>query len=155
MAATTGFIAGAFARLSVIERLQKGELSRAAARIMLEAAQRNHPTKTGKTAKRLRVHATSMPFGLRLELRGSLLSRFLITGTRPHMIGKYSEGLLHWTGGKYGPGDHFARVVHHPGTKKRDWRSRAVHAARPQIIALGLSESRYLIHDLAKEMKAG
>lgn len=42
---------------------------------------------------------------------------FVENDTRPHVIEPRGQGYpLHWTGGRYGPGDHYAFVVHHPGT---------------------------------------
>lgn len=136
----------------ILGLVQSGAMSHDASAILLGAAQRNHPRKTGESANAMHVSATPNEVGgFRLELRGRLLSAMLIAGTKPHVI-EVRGNVLHWTGGKYGPGDHFAARVHHPGTRKNDWRPKAVFAARPEIIALGMKQSRYLIGAIKKEM---
>jgi hypothetical protein len=53
-----------------------------------------------------RKTATGIPLNKLLEFGWN---EFDITSSYPN------GPMLHWTGGKYGPGDHFAYAVHHPG----------------------------------------
>jgi len=48
-----------------------------------------------------------------LTVTGISINKLLEFGWREHDITFNPIG--HWTGGKYGPGDHFAALVHHPG----------------------------------------
>ncbi len=46
---------------------------------------------------------------------------FVKDGTEPHIIAAKNASVLRWEGGSYGPGAHFAKYVHHPGTKPNDF----------------------------------
>lgn len=71
--------------------------------------------------------------GLRLEFRSdaSYVS-FVLKGTKAHVIRPRSAKVLYW---QDGGGGHFARMVHHPGTKANPFVSRAVDPLRPLIAA--------------------
>lgn len=144
-------IAGAMGALRGVADLVRVETVRVEAeRILLDAARRNHPKKTGATAEQLRVQSTVRGLALRLELRGGMVSRYLITGTRAHDIEPVRARVLRW---EDSGGVHFARRVHHPGTRPNLFqRSRVVYTARPEIMALGLRWSRRVVQDLKTEI---
>lgn len=56
--------------------------------------------------------------------------RYVIDGTAPHLIEPRAARYLHWSG--IG-GDHFAKVVHHPGTHANDYPERALMPLQPLI----------------------
>ncbi len=58
---------------------------------------------------------------------------FVLGGTAPHIIRPSAALALHWhdTGG-----EHFARIVHHPGTKPNDYVSRAWSAVEENAMLL-------------------
>lgn len=60
---------------------------------------------------------------------------YVLFPTRPHRIPLAGNAHLHWTGGKFGPGDHFAAHVNHPGTKGNPVHERALAAEQPDITA--------------------
>jgi len=49
----------------------------------------------------------------RKTANGIPLNKLLEYGWQPNE--HYGNPWMHWTGGKYGPGDHFAQHTHHPG----------------------------------------
>lgn len=63
------------------------------------------------------------PYDWAVELPGNP-ARFLIEGTRPHIIRGNPLAFLGRGGGLV-----FARIVHHPGTKPNDFAERAARAA--------------------------
>lgn len=80
------------------------------------------PKKTGKTARATRAVMRG-PYEGAVEIPGEP-GRFLIEGTRPHVI---RGNPLRFMG--RGGGVVFATIVHHPGTKPNDFAERAARAA--------------------------
>jgi hypothetical protein len=57
-------------------------------------------------------------------------AKFVEYPTAPHEIVPKGPGYpLHWVGGKYGPGDHYAYKVQHPGTSAVKYMQAASYAA--------------------------
>lgn len=54
----------------------------------------------------------------------------VVKGSRPHIIEAHAALALHWTDSR---GEHFARSVHHPGTKPNDFMRKAVMPLVPML----------------------
>lgn len=78
---------------------------------------RSETTNTGRSVKLL--FTASVPY-----------AGFVLEGTRPHEIRPRRAQALHW---KDGSGDHFARVVNHPGTAANRFPEKAITPLLPQI----------------------
>lgn len=122
-----------------------------AAPLLLRSARSAVPVKTGKTRDSMAVQTQRVGDRVRLVLNYSLIGKFLITGTRPHLILPVRARVLHffWAG----HGETFARVVHHPGTKPNDWRVPMRRALRPLLVQSGMGEVKTYVRNLAREMK--
>ncbi|NWJ46473.1 MAG: hypothetical protein HXX08_11390 [Chloroflexi bacterium] len=57
-------------------------------------------------------------------------TRFVIEGTRPHIIRAVNGRVLHWQSGGE---DRFAAYVHHPGTKPNDFVERGLRKIEPLV----------------------
>lgn len=123
-----------------------------AASLLLAAARQAAPYKTGQHVRNtLKVRMSHALGGIRLELYGSRIAKWTITGTRPHIITAKGGGVLSFYWPKIG-GQAFFRSVHHPGTKPNDWRRRTLTLVRPEMRSLGLQIVRQARTNLAKEM---
>ena len=65
------------------------------------------------------------------DLQRARHAKFVIFGTKPHLIKPKKKKALRWAGGGQ---FHFAKVVHHPGNKPDNWLQRA-SALAPQLFA--------------------
>jgi len=70
------------------------------------------------------------------DLQRAPHAKFVIFGTRPHLIKPKNKKSLRWaSGGAF----HFAKVVHHPGNRPDKWLDRAA-ALAPQIFAAAVQK---------------
>ncbi len=101
------------------------------------------------------IQVEQKPLGVTVKMTGGAF--YVETGSVPHLItvSSHASGTniapsspfgtlpraLHWVGGTFGAGDHFAITVHHPGYKGDDFLGRAMHASEldTQIGRLGYS----------------
>jgi hypothetical protein len=103
-----------------------------------ERIRREAPVGKGPEAGRL---ADSTRFTRRASVGDVLMeftsdipyAKFVIHGTRPHLIRPRAARVLHWEAP--GGGDVFARSARHPGTKANDYPMRAYHSMRAEIIS--------------------
>lgn len=85
--------------------------------------------KTGALNSSIFKQRTANGWDIGHDLRRAPHAVFVMFGTKPHLIKPKTKKTLRWaSGGKF----HFAKVVHHPGTKPDDWLKRAA-AMAPQI----------------------
>jgi hypothetical protein len=61
---------------------------------------------------------------------GTPYARYVVDGTPPHLIQPRSARALHW---RANGASHFARVVHHPGTRPNPYARRAIEPMLPLI----------------------
>lgn len=74
--------------------------------------------KTGAASVTM-TYATGVPY-----------ARYVVDGTVPHLIEPRAAKALHWVDRS---GDHFARLVHHPGTRPNPFARRAMEMMLPFI----------------------
>jgi hypothetical protein len=109
--------------------------------IVLAALQRNAPVSKGPGSGRrgggirlrdsfhARRHVT--PAGVGIEVTSSAPhARYVMGGTRAHVIGPHNARALYWVDSG---GGHFARLVHHPGTRANPFAARALRPLEPLL----------------------
>lgn len=115
--------------------------------VILSVLKAHAPVGKGPKAGEFRdsIHArrSFVGVGARLEfVSGAHHARFVIEGTRPHEIRPRRARALYWVDGG---GGHFARLVHHPGTKPNPFVRRAVRPMEPAIRAAATAATiRYM-----------
>ncbi len=87
--------------------------------------------KTGFINASIFQRSVSGGFEIGHDLQHAPHAKFVLFGTKPHLIKPKKKKILRWAGGG---AFHFAKVVHHPGNKPDDWIKRAA-AIAPQIFA--------------------
>ena len=99
----------------------------------LEALRQEAPKRTGAFAKSIiaKQYASAAKRSVRVEFYGAHpLARFIIEGTRAHIIEPRRARALRWeTNGEV----HFARRVHHPGTKPNPFQVRALERIKDRL----------------------
>jgi hypothetical protein len=95
------------------------------ARMLREDIQRRMPKDTGRTAARTK-EVQRGPYAWAVEIP-AVPGRFLIEGTRPHVIYPRNRSALRFRGA--GGGWVFARMVRHPGTKPHPFAHEAARRA--------------------------
>jgi hypothetical protein len=122
--------------------------------MFLLAAKRAIPKSKGQgphTADRLTVvRRVTQRNRIELEIKGPLVAKFLITGTRPHPITPHLPPMaLHfeWDGRWV-----FRRKVFHPGTSPNDWRHEAVALTRPALATMGYEGAHFWLRMLQRSM---
>lgn len=123
------------------------ELLAEAAEIVLSAARAHIPVDTGETRDSLNFH----DFSDRQELWGNRPAKFLITGTKPHVIQARWARSLHWVDRATGE-DRFALWVNHPGTQGNDWRTPAIRDAMDGLRAAGLKQAVIVRSNLKRQI---
>jgi hypothetical protein len=121
-------IHGRFAKAS--EQLLQGhrELMRSQAPRFVMLAREEAPKRSGEFADNIRyrtfVEENAVGFSVTTP---QPLGKWIVKGTRPHMIRAKNAGSLrfNWSKGPKGPGVYFMKSVRHPGTKKNPFVSRA------------------------------
>ncbi len=102
----------------------------------IEIAQEEAPKKTGQFAKSLfsRTYETGNTVSFR-AYSAQPLGRWIIEGTRPHIIRARNVGALYffWSKGPRGPGMYSFRFVHHTGTKANPYHERAYRRWEPEV----------------------
>lgn len=82
----------------------------------------------GRLRDSIRYSRTTTGAGVRMEFRAHVpYAKFVVGGTRPHLISARAARALHWIDGA---GSHFAKTVHHPGTAPNPFPAEAVQATR-------------------------
>ena len=106
---------------------------------------RKTPVKTGRLRSAWELHMIHLP-GLSMALISNSVSyaAYVEEGTAPHIIRPRNRMALHWSSRFIGPLQrgsrqsrtvgHFARVVHHPGTRGRHMVSSTVSREFPGIV---------------------
>lgn len=126
-----------------------GRLAQEAGDVMLASLQAEAPVRTG--AYRDAIHQVQLAHsggGITLEYRApEPLSTFIIHGTAPHSIDPVSAKVLAFRGSDGAL--HFAHHVDHPGTKANDYVSRAVAAARGEVMDIFARTGREIIMQVA------
>jgi hypothetical protein len=90
------------------------------------------PVRTGALQASERYSRTSAGLTTRLEWSAHrLYAPFVIKGTKPHEIRPVAARSLRWVGAG---GVHFAKVVHHPGTKANDFPRRVLDEVKDEVI---------------------
>lgn len=103
-----------------------------AALVMRAALQREAPRRTGAFAKSLGFRvADEANMSVATFTAASPLAKYIIDGTKPHVIFPSKKKALYWPGAAHPVG-----VVHHPGTRPNDFVSRAYEFAKPAIQGL-------------------
>jgi hypothetical protein len=75
--------------------------------------------------------STTAGDSLRLEFTASPpYTRYVIDGTRPHLIEAVASRALHWVAAE---GDRFAKRVHHPGTAPNPFPRRAMETVKEPV----------------------
>lgn len=109
---------------------------------------RSHaPFKTGQLRQDIRYRQEQSP-GLHMVVYYATVpqARYVLNGTRPHLIAVSNAKALRWLG-PGGMGTHFARRVNHPGTKPNPFPEKAVKpigGAISQMFARAVKESMQL-----------
>lgn len=112
--------------VSDTERIAERAVERATKAALVKAKEGRFKDQTGKLRNEIRMDfdgwSGSTYWGR--VTSPTRYARFVEDPTNPHEIVPKGPGYpLHWVGGKYGPGDHYAMKVQHPGTegKKYMW----------------------------------
>jgi hypothetical protein len=102
------------------------------------------PNKTGKFRKTIKPYSRAFIVGIEFLPYGKLgtkLAKWIIGGTRPHIIrAKRANALRFMVRGKV----RFAKFVHHPGTSPNDFVQKGAKAFNPRV--------RYWLNDLEKRI---
>lgn len=106
---------------------------RLADRIKQEAPVGQGPN-AGRLRDATRWQRRTMPGMVRLEFRAANVPYvpYVLKPTKPHDIVPRNARVLAWNSPD---GPHFARRVHHPGTRGNNYPARAYQTMRPEIIA--------------------
>lgn len=99
--------------------------------------------KAGEFRDSIRAQRSLGGMAARLEfVSGAPHARFVIEGTKPHEIRPRQARALYWVDSG---GSHFARLVHHPGTRPNPFVRRAVRPMEPAIRAAATAATiRYM-----------
>ncbi len=92
-------------------------------------AEAGHHLKTGVLNSSIFKKRTTDGWDIGHDLQRAPHAVFVMFGTKPHLIKPKKKKSLRWAGGG---AFHFAKVVHHPGSKPDNWLKRAA-AMAPQI----------------------
>ena len=84
-------------------------------------------TAPGSMKDHIRVIASPVGGGMGIVMSDHPATSFVIYGTRPHVIVARRKKMLRF---QISGVDHFARMVHHPGTKPNNFLLKAMLAAR-------------------------
>jgi hypothetical protein len=98
-------------------------------RVQLEA-----PKKTGAYASAIDYEVRKSGGHYLIKITGpSPLSKYIILGTKPHLIAAKNASVLsfYWMNGPGGPGQYYFRSVQHPGTKPNKFHHRAYRTWLP------------------------
>jgi hypothetical protein len=114
------------------ERVASTAVQRATKTALVKAREGRFKDQTGKLRAEIRMDiegwSGSTYWGL--VTSPTAYAKFVEYPTAPHEIVPKGPGYpLHWTGGKYGPGDHYAMKVQHPGTTGQKFMQAASFAA--------------------------
>jgi hypothetical protein len=102
---------------------------------VLDALKSKTPVRTGRMRQSTRYSRTSST-GVRLEFRAyTKYAQWVIGGAGPHIIEAKATRALRWSGGAFGPGMHFAKLVHHPGNKANHYPQEVLDSLKDEIIA--------------------
>lgn len=99
------------------------------------AIKREAPVGEGPGAGRLRDSVRYSRSTRAILVRGEFrahtpYTRYVVDGTRPHIIRPVAARALHW---RDAGGDHFARLVRHPGTRPNPFARRAADRMHAQL----------------------
>lgn len=95
------------------------------------ALQEEAPVRSGRLRSSIRYSRSfdatqaGMEFSTNVPYAG-----YVKNGTAPHLIRPVAARSLHWVSGGH---SHFARVVHHPGTRANDFPRRALEPMKEEI----------------------
>lgn len=96
-----------------------------------EAPVSKEGARPGRLRESIRYEKKNASGSLVLTFTASVpYARYVIEGTAAHQIRPRIATALHW---KDGSGDHFARVVNHPGTKPNRFPERAITPLLPVV----------------------
>lgn len=91
------------------------------------------PVVTGRMKLSERYARTGFAEGVRLEWRAyTPYAKYVIDGTRPHIIRPVAARALHWYSGD--GRQHFAKVVHHPGNKPNPFPKEVLDAVKDEVM---------------------
>lgn len=108
--------------------------------VILQRERANAPVRTGKLRESLRLYQQIRLGTSRLEIRAGVpYYPFVVHPTKGHIIKPRSAKVLSW---HLGGTDHFARMVHHPGTKGNPFAKRTLDELRSLIISTYLASLR-------------
>lgn len=109
--------------------------AREASPLGLQLLRANAPFRTGAFRQSITARSEPGPASWMIVYYSTLsYARFILDGSRPHVIAARNAKVLHWLG-PGGIGDHFARQVKHPGTKPNPFPER-LGAAGPAFARL-------------------
>jgi hypothetical protein len=98
-----------------------------------DALKAETPVRTGRMRGSERYSRTTAGETTRLEFTANTpYAGYVINGTRPHEIRPVAARALRWIDAS---GVHFAKVVHHPGTKPNNFPDRVKAELKDEIIA--------------------
>jgi len=103
-----------------VERVAERAVERATKAATEKAKEGRFKDRTGKLRSEIHPEIEGWDGGTYwgLVISPTAYAGFVEYPTAPHEIVPKGPGYpLHWVGGKYGPGDHYAHSVSHPGTE--------------------------------------
>lgn len=112
---------------AVARRLAERSSVTSIAKITYRVAAIAKMTAPGSMKDQIRVTVSPRGGGMGIVISDHPATTFVIHGTRPHVIVARRKKMLKF---QIGGTDHFARMVHHPGTKANDFLMKALLAAR-------------------------
>lgn len=148
---TTGLQA-AERRFAGAERIYREELARGSAdasRILQAETVKAAPRVTGRLQGSLTTVTEPIPNGFRVttESRGVPYVRYVVEGTRAHLIEARFAKVLRWTAGGR---TYFRFRVRHPGTKPNDFFARALAKARLPVRRVYQATNRRILVRLTR-----
>lgn len=100
---------------------------------VLDALKEQTPVRTGRLKSSQRSSRTSAGATTRVEWNAHTpYAPYVVHGTKPHEIRPVAGRALRWVGAG---GVHFAKVVHHPGTKANDYPGRVMDEMKDDVVA--------------------
>ncbi len=121
-----------------------------AERALVEAAQAHVPVRTGQTRDSLNAHTSATADGARVELWGSQVAQWVITGTRAHPIDAVNAPVLAFYWERMGA-MFFGPHVNHPGTQPNDFRRAVARDLAPYLQRWGQQGASLAMQNLKRK----